>query len=53
MRTTSRAALDPAQHLVATRLVGVLIYQLIGPAVVRYGINRGAALAADSGTAAE
>jgi hypothetical protein len=45
--------LDPVQHLVATLLVGVPIYQLIGPVVVRYGVDRGAVLAADSRTAAE
>jgi Kef-type K+ transport system membrane component KefB len=53
MRTTSGSALDPVQQLVATLLVGVLIYQLAGPLIVRYGVKRGAALEADTQTTAE
>jgi Kef-type K+ transport system membrane component KefB len=48
MRITSGPALDPIRHLVATLLVGVLIYQLVGPLIVRHAVTRGTALAARS-----
>jgi Kef-type K+ transport system membrane component KefB len=48
MHTASGPALDPIRQLVAILLVGVLIYQLIGPLIVGYGVKRGVALAARS-----
>jgi Kef-type K+ transport system membrane component KefB len=46
LRTASGAAVAPVRQLVGTLLVGVLIYQLIGPLIVRYGVTRGGELAA-------
>jgi len=48
VRTASGSALVPMRQLVATLLVGVLIYQLIGPLIVRHAVKQGAALAARS-----
>jgi Kef-type K+ transport system membrane component KefB len=48
MHTAAGPALDPIRQLVAILLVGVLIYQLIGPLIVGYGVKRGVALAARS-----
>lgn len=43
MLTFPESAMGPMHRMISALLVGVLIYQLIGPSIVRFGMTRGAA----------